>query len=380
MRLLCDISALCAIALAATFLIMACAGALTITATGRRGRLSGRIHGCGSDPICEEGVSVIASGFSGLDQIERRLSLDYGRFEVIVLADSSCDAGFGELLAKYSMTQMNEVPLDELPCGRCRGLYRSRQRRYRRLVVIDRERTTLCDDFNCGVAAAAFEWIVALDKECELDTRALQHLIIGALGGCERMSAVAAFREPGSGSFTDITGLVTLGAGAGAVFGANWYGGTTALFDREEAIAAGGYRDDRTPDAELLSRIRPGRRDFLPQILASSTGRNGCAGCFAHGACAAALRAAQTAAVMQWVMLTASAIRGDGYGFQVMALSIASCYTALTAAAAVSAAAFRMTGRREEEPHEGRFPLWRIAAYPFFAVGALISWKNFGNS
>ena len=383
MRLLCDISALAVMALAAAFLILTLAGAAAMLRSRRRWSMICGAQGFGADLICEEGVSVLAAGFTDLGQVERRLSADYGRFEVIVLVDSSADEGVSELLSKYSMIEMNEAPLGELPCGRCQALYRSRQRRYRRLVVVDRRRTTLCDDFNCGVAVAAFERIVALDRECELHPRALQQMIVeSSLSESGRPSAVCALRSRvqsgGLRRLGQAVSMVAFGSGARLLSPTFRCGDVVAIFDREEIIAAGGFRDESHPDAELLRRMASlpgaGRQQFLPRVVASGGMSEGCALSSRRTRLLAnALRIALAAVVS---MLAAAAVRYDLYILRVSAMALVAVYAATVSAATVALA----VARAVDTDGTNRVPMHVVVSYPFWASWKLLSGKNFRRS
>ena len=69
-----------------------------------------------------------------------------------------------------------------------------------------------------------------------------------------------------------LTGIMTLGCGAGTLLGMGYYPGIAVLFERESIVEAEGFRNDFYPVPELLARIRrlPSNRRrhelFIPAI------------------------------------------------------------------------------------------------------------------
>lgn len=132
----------------------------------RKGRMLTSCHGYGSEAMSHTGVSVVVSGVRSEREIERRLSSEYWRYEVIVVLDSSFDEQLlHRLCHKYALIRVHFPTVDDLPIEGTPRLYRSRQRRYRRLVVVDRLHRSRADDWNCGVAVASFDRIVPLESD-----------------------------------------------------------------------------------------------------------------------------------------------------------------------------------------------------------------------
>ena len=154
------------LAMLIAILISVVIAAVRTLAARRKGCMLAECHGYGSEAMSQTGVSVVVSGARTENEIEQRLSSEYWRYEVIVVVDSSLDPTLLHTLClKYALIRVNFPAVDELPIEGVAMLYRSRQRRYRRLVVIDRLHRSCADDWNCGVAVASFDRIVPLESD-----------------------------------------------------------------------------------------------------------------------------------------------------------------------------------------------------------------------
>lgn len=154
------------LAMLIAILISVVIAAVRTLAARRKGCMLTECHGYGSEAMSQTGVSVVVSGARTESEIEQRLSSEYWRYEVIVVVDSSLDPTLLHTLClKYALIRVNFPAVDELPIEGVAMLYRSRQRRYRRLVVIDRLHRSCADDWNCGVAVASFDRIVPLESD-----------------------------------------------------------------------------------------------------------------------------------------------------------------------------------------------------------------------
>jgi len=108
------------------------------------------------------------------------------------------------------MIRVDYLPSDELPVHGVRSMWRSRQRCFRRLVLLDRPEDSAADDWNAAASVASYDWLIPV--------RDGQYMLPGAL---ERLAAEAGQER---------TQLVR-----------SWMGHPFALFDRERVAAAGGF-------------------------------------------------------------------------------------------------------------------------------------------
>lgn len=171
-------------------------------------------HGIASDAPEGLGISVLCSGVMDPARIEELLTVEYARYEVVVVIDARrYPVEFESLVAHYKMIRVEWKPSEEFPDVGVRTLGRSRRRCYRRLVIVDRPQDTTEGDLNAAAAVATYDYVLPL---C-----AGMRLLSGAV---ERLAASLSEHPPGA------VALVR-----------TWVGGHAALVSREAVAAAGGF-------------------------------------------------------------------------------------------------------------------------------------------
>lgn len=234
----------------AVTLVMVVTASVRMLAAMRKGRMLSECHGYGSEAMSHTGVSVVVSGRQTESEIERRLSSEYWRYEVVVVIDSSLDARLLRTLChKYALIRVSFPATDELPIDGTPSLYRSRQRRYRRLVVVDRLHRSRADDWNCGTVVASFERIVPIEADRFLLPDALPRWVMELHERNEhRNEVLSAFVAP-----THLFDRQRV-----------------AMFSRSAVIEAGGFAGEH-PRRAMIRRLRGG---LLHLPLACSTSRH----------------------------------------------------------------------------------------------------------
>lgn len=133
--------------------------------------------GCGQS-LGFVGCSVVCSGITELQQISQLLRQEYERYEVIVVIDSLQYAeALHEIISHYRMVSVNCASTLELPTT-LRRLYRSRQRSYRRLIIVDVPHRSKHEDWNAGVMASSYDFILPISHGMALYDRAIENLAI----------------------------------------------------------------------------------------------------------------------------------------------------------------------------------------------------------
>lgn len=205
----------------------------------RKRRLLAAPGGIGCDAPEEFGISVLCCGTCDAEQIAALMSEECARYEVVVAIDAlRRPAEFEALAARYCMTRVEWRGSDELPVSGIRAVGRSRKRRYRRLVLVDRAQGTPEGDLNAAAAVATYDYLLPLDCGQRLLPDAVARLV-AELGG-----------EP---------------AGRLALIGTR-IGVPAMLVSREAVIAAGGF----TP--RLAGSIPRRQRRWLWEPLVRTAG------------------------------------------------------------------------------------------------------------
>lgn len=201
------------------FLLLAAAVAavtvLWLVVRGRNKRLLlAASHATAGDAPDGIGISVLCSGVRTQEQVENLLSVEYARYEVVVVLDSlRYPAEFAALSIRYHMIRVEYALSEELPVPGVRALGRSRKRRFRRLVLVDRVQDTPDGDFDAAAGVAAYDYV--------LPVREGQYLLPGAVG-----RLVAEVGEQGAGRCDFVRSRI---------------GEPASLLSREAVVAAGGF-------------------------------------------------------------------------------------------------------------------------------------------
>lgn len=229
------------------------------------------------------GISVIApaynEGITIISNVRSLLTLSYPRFEVIIVNDGSKDDTLEKLIQEFNLVKTDfacENPIETFPV---RGYYKSKDKAYQKLLVVDKENgKTKADAFNAGLNAARFPYFLNTDVDCILAPDTLLELIQPFLTSHKRVIAVGATLKMANSCEFDsgmlvrakppkkllprfqeieyIRSFVTGKMGWSYLNAVPNVSGGLGLFDREIALKAGGY--DRTSfgeDMEIIIRM-----------------------------------------------------------------------------------------------------------------------------
>jgi cellulose synthase/poly-beta-1,6-N-acetylglucosamine synthase-like glycosyltransferase len=106
-----------------------------------------------------------------VESVRSLLGLRYPELEVIVVSDGSTDGTIDELRRAFDLVPLRKALRREIPTARVRAACTSR--RHPELTVIDKENGGKADAMNCGVNAARFPYVCAIDADAMLEEDAL---------------------------------------------------------------------------------------------------------------------------------------------------------------------------------------------------------------
>ena len=229
-------------------------------------------------------LSVIAPAYneshSIIDNIRTLLSLYYNNYEVVVVNDGSSDDSLEKIIGHYELEKVNYYFDYRLPCKRIRGVYKSQNRSFKKLTVIDKANGGKADSLNAGLNVIRNDLVVSIDADSIMEPDALLKLVkpfmeakdkrvIGAGGvirianSCEIsgghidkinlpkqflpraqvMEYTRAFLM-GRMAWSELDGLLLIS-------------GALGMFDKEILIKSGGYSTNTVgEDMEMVVRIR----------------------------------------------------------------------------------------------------------------------------
>ncbi|SFD76242.1 Glycosyltransferase, catalytic subunit of cellulose synthase and poly-beta-1,6-N-acetylglucosamine synthase [Chitinophaga sp. CF118] len=248
-------------------------------------------------------ISILAPAYNEgatiTENVRSLLSIHYNNLELIIINDGSKDDTLSKLILAYDLFQINYFYNDQISTKKIRGVYKSHNKVYRKLTVVDKENGGKADALNVGVNIASNNYIVCIDVDCVLEQDAILKLAkpfmeqtskrIIATGGviriansCEIESGkLVKVRLPekllpriqtleyirafllGRMAWSRLNGLLLISGAFGA-------------FDKEIVIKAGGYNHNTVgEDMELVVRMRrlmeelkqPYKVSFIPDPL-----------------------------------------------------------------------------------------------------------------
>ncbi|MFM6954132.1 MAG: glycosyltransferase family 2 protein [Sphingobacteriaceae bacterium] len=248
------------------------------------------------------GVSILAPAFNEeatiIENVHSLLSLHYNKSEVIVINDGSTDKTLALLIKHYELEPVNFSLNQQLSTKLLRGVYKSKNPAYAKLLVVDKDNGGKADALNMGINISRFELILCIDADCILEQDAILKLVkpfmdsaktVIGVGGvvhiansCEvknghlvkvhlpdkllpRFQVIEYIRAflMGRMAWSRLNGLLIIS-------------GAMGLFDKNVVIGCGGYNTQTVgEDMELVLRMRkymhqqkkPYRLIYIPDPL-----------------------------------------------------------------------------------------------------------------
>jgi poly-beta-1,6-N-acetyl-D-glucosamine synthase len=236
-----------------------------------------------SSPLAPS-ISVIAPAFNEgktiVDNIRSLLSLHYNDFEVIIINDGSTDDSMEKVIKAYDLEEVSIISEERLKTKPIRAIYKSRNKAFGKLLVIDKENGGKADALNAGINFSTKDFISAIDVDSILVEDALLIMAkpfleetdrrIIASGGVIRIANSCKIED---GRMTEIrlprkflpriqvleyTRAFLMGRMAWSKLnGLLLISGAFGMFDRDVVIECGGYEADLVgEDMELIVRMR----------------------------------------------------------------------------------------------------------------------------
>ena len=230
------------------------------------------------------GITIIApaynEGLTIVENIRSLLSLQYVNYEVMVVNDGSKDDTLQKMIDAYDLEKIDRRIDPNLRSKPIRGVYKSRQRSFSKLTVIDKENGGKSDALNTGIYLSEMKYVGCIDVDCLLLPDALLHVVksfyqrtkkkVIAVGGVIRIAnsckisggKLEEIRLPKNWlakfQLLEYTRSFLLGRMAwGRIDSLLIISGAFGFFDRQIALAVGGYDTGTVgEDMEIVFRMR----------------------------------------------------------------------------------------------------------------------------
>lgn len=229
------------------------------------------------------GISLIApaynEGLTIIDNVKSLLSIMYNNVDVIVINDGSKDDTLQKMIDAFDLVTVPYDLLYSIHTKPVRGVYKSQNKAFKKLLVVDKENGGKADALNVGLNISKQELVACIDVDCIIEPDALLKMVkpfledptdVIASGGVVRIANSCIVEEGrlievklpqkliarfqvleymrafllGRMAWSKINGLLLIS-------------GAFGLFKREIALKAGGYNHNTVgEDMELVVRMR----------------------------------------------------------------------------------------------------------------------------
>ncbi|SFD03462.1 Glycosyltransferase, catalytic subunit of cellulose synthase and poly-beta-1,6-N-acetylglucosamine synthase [Chitinophaga sp. CF118] len=128
------------------------------------------------------GISIIAPAFNEavtiISNVRSLLTLNYPRFEVIIVNDGSTDDTLQKLIDEFQLVQVDFAYNERIKSQPVKRLFKSANSAYDKLVVIDKVNgKSKADASNAGINAAAYNYFLCTDVDCIIEKNTLLRMI-----------------------------------------------------------------------------------------------------------------------------------------------------------------------------------------------------------
>lgn len=230
-------------------------------------------------------ISIIAPAYNEslniIENVRSLLSSHYVNYDVIIVNDGSKDDSLEKLIKAYSLVEVNYLVNEQIKTKPLRrGIFKSTNPAFEKLIVVDKENGGKADALNMGLNISTNKYVACIDVDCLLMEDALQKMIkpfleitdrkVIAAGGVIRIANSCIIKEgklidvnlPNNllvqGQILEYLRAFLLGRMAWSrLNGLLVISGAFGLFDKKIAIAVGGYDTNTVgEDMEIIVRMR----------------------------------------------------------------------------------------------------------------------------
>lgn len=229
-------------------------------------------------------VSILAPAYNEgktiVENIRSLLSIYYANLEVIVINDGSKDDCLQKMIQAYELEKIDYFVDYKIKTKDVRGVYKSRNPIYHKLLVVDKVNGGKADALNVGINISSNKYLVCIDVDCILEQDALLKMVkpfleqtderVIASGGVVRIAnsciiedgklvkvKLAADYLPRMQILEYIRAFILGRMAWSRLNGLMLISGAFGAFDKDIAIKCGGYDHNTVgEDMELVVRMR----------------------------------------------------------------------------------------------------------------------------
>jgi cellulose synthase/poly-beta-1,6-N-acetylglucosamine synthase-like glycosyltransferase/phosphoglycerol transferase MdoB-like AlkP superfamily enzyme len=121
-------------------------------------------------PAYNEGKTIV-------ENVKSLLSIYYTNLEVIIINDGSKDDCLEKLIDAYDLEKKDFFTDQQIATKEIRGIYKSRNSIYHKLIVVDKVNGGKADALNVGINVSSNDLLVCIDVDCVLEQDALLKMV-----------------------------------------------------------------------------------------------------------------------------------------------------------------------------------------------------------
>jgi cellulose synthase/poly-beta-1,6-N-acetylglucosamine synthase-like glycosyltransferase len=121
-------------------------------------------------PAYNEGKTII-------ENVKSLLSIHYTDFEVVIINDGSKDDTLSKIIVHYQLEKVDYLVNNLIQTKPIRGIYKSTNKAYSKLLVIDKENGGKADSLNAGINICNKKYFAAIDVDCVLEEDSILKMI-----------------------------------------------------------------------------------------------------------------------------------------------------------------------------------------------------------
>lgn len=230
------------------------------------------------------GISIIAPAYNEektiITNVRSLLTIDYPKFEVVIVNDGSTDKTLDLLIKEYEMVETPFAYIEKVQSKPFKRVFKSTNSLYNKLIVVDKVNGgTKADASNAGINVSKYDYFVCTDVDCILSRDSLSKMIAPILNSTVPVIAVGATMRMANSCEVNDEGVITRvraprniiprfqeleylrsylisKMGWSAVNAVPNVSGGLGLFDKSVVIAAGGYDSlSHAEDMDMLLRM-----------------------------------------------------------------------------------------------------------------------------
>ncbi|MDP4285532.1 MAG: sulfatase-like hydrolase/transferase [Bacteroidota bacterium] len=127
------------------------------------------------------GISILAPAYNEaaniVENVRSMLSVHYNTLELIIINDGSKDDSLQKLIQAYDLYKTNTFINEQIPTQKVKGVYKSNNPVFNKLIVVDKENGGKADALNVGINISRYGYFVCVDVDCVLEQDALLKMI-----------------------------------------------------------------------------------------------------------------------------------------------------------------------------------------------------------